>query len=206
MTMGYKKIFWGIFIATFNIIIGRITILPAFVGWIVVLTGLSELEENSTGGDFSGSKISAMVLVAASLGGGLVSLLGGSNVESFLPLLFYPLFVIAIEFVVFHKILEVSVHNFNGMDHQETADKYTSKDRTYIILMGITMVLMIIAFTVNHGTTGFIGAVMAMISRIYLMVVMNSLSKEDYTTDDKNACQGDVLIAMDLEIFQEKND
>src|SRR5690554_3222698 len=128
MTVGYKRIFWGIFIATFNITIGIITILPAFVGWIVVLTGLSELKENSPGEDFSGPRISAMILVVASLGGEVLSLLGSSNVESFLPLLFYPLFVIAIEFVVFHKILEVSVHNFNAMDQQETVDRYIAKD------------------------------------------------------------------------------
>ncbi|TCT14521.1 hypothetical protein EDC18_1052 [Natranaerovirga pectinivora] len=183
MTVGYKRIFWGIFIATFNITIGILTILPAFVGWIVVLTGISELEEKTSGGDFSRPKISAMILVVASLGGGILSLLGSGNVESFLPMLFYPLFVIAIELVVFHKILEGSVHNFNAMDQQEIANKYTGKDRTYIILTGITMVLLSISLTINHQGTGFIGVVMAMISRIYLLTAMNSLSKEDYKTD-----------------------
>lgn len=183
MTEGYKRIFWGILIATFNMKIGIITILPAFVGWIVVMVGLSELKENAHKGDFSKPWISAMVLVATSLGGGL-SLLGGSNTGSFLPLLFYPVFLIAIELIVFHKVLEVSVHNFNTMDRQESVKKYIGKDRIYIILTGISMILLVISLTINHEGAGVIGTVMAMISRIYLLTVINSLSKEDYNTDD----------------------
>ncbi|TCK92574.1 hypothetical protein EDC19_1723 [Natranaerovirga hydrolytica] len=180
MTVGYKRIFWGIFILTFRITIGIVTILPAFIGWIIVLTGLSQLEEKSTVGDFSPLKIGVMVLIVTSIVGGLLEL---SEVGSFLPMLFYPLAVIAIEFVVFHKIIEASVHNFNEMGCQERVEKYTSKDRTYIILMGITMVLVGIFFTFKHQSTGTIGSLMFLISRIYLLTVINALSKEDDDID-----------------------
>lgn len=185
MTTGYKRIFWGILIATFHITIGIITILPAFVGWVVVLQGLSELEEGAPGGDFARPRMSAIILIVASLGGGILSLIGGSNIDSFLPMLFYPVFVTALELVVFHKILEVSVHHFNGMNQQEISDRYTGKDRTYIILTGMTMVLLAISITFNHETAGFLGAAMAVVSRIYLLTVINSLSKEDDKTEDQ---------------------
>ncbi len=185
MSMDYKRIFWGIFFATFRITNGIITILPAFVGWILVLTALSDSKENSSEGSFSGVKIGALLLVLVSFGGGLISFLAGDKFESLLPLLFYPLFVIVIELVVFHKILEASVYNFNAMEHQETADKYVGKDRTYIILMGITIVLLAISLIINHQIIGFIGAAIAIISRIYLMTIMSSLSKENLDKDDK---------------------
>lgn len=179
MAVGYKKIFWGIFIATFNIKIGMLTILPAFVGWLVVVTGLSELERSTQSGAFLSPKKGAIALVSVSFGG-LLLLLVGHDIESFLPLLFYPLFLIVIEFVVFHKILEGSVHNFEIMLQQEAAERYINKDRTYIILMGITMVLLSISLTFNHGAAGSIAAVMAIISRLYLLVAINALKQEAY--------------------------
>lgn len=179
MTAGYKRIFWGIVIATFNITIGIITILPAFVGWLIVLQGLSELEENAPEGNFSRPRTSAMILVAASLGGGILSLVEGSYVQSFPLLLFYPLFVMTLELVVFHKILEVSVQHFKEMNQQQAYDMYTGKDRTYIILTGIALVLLAISLTFNHQTAGMMAVVMAMVSRIYLLTVISSLSKED---------------------------
>ncbi len=180
MTLGYKKIFWGVFIATFNIKFGIITILPAFVGWIVVLTSLSEFDENDYGGDFSRLRTSAMMLVAASLGGGIWSLLANNNAGTFLPLMYYPLFLLALELILFHKILEESVHCFNSMDQQDIVDKYTGKDRIYIILTGISMALLAISYTINHELTGFLGAALAIISRVYLLSVINALSKEEY--------------------------
>lgn len=184
MSMDYKRIFWGIFIATFKITIGIITIFPAFIGWILVLNALSEFKENSSEKDFSGIRIGVMILFLTSLGGGILSFFGGGNFESILPMIFYPLFLIVIELVVFHKILEVSVCNFKAMDHQENVDKYIDKDRTYIILMGITIFLSAISIIINHQIVGFIGTVMAIISRIYLMTVINSLSNENYNKDD----------------------
>lgn len=179
MALGYKKIFWGIFIATFNITIGMFTILPAFVGWIVVVTGLSELERSIHSGAFLKPKKGAIALVFGSFGG-LALFLVGHNIESFLPLLFYPLFLIVIEFVVFHKVLEESVHNFKIMHQQEAVERYTNKDRTYIILMGITMVLLAISLAINHETIGSVGAFMAVISRVYLLITINALKKENY--------------------------
>ncbi len=179
MAVGYKKIFWGIFIATFNITIGMLPILPAFVGWLVVVTGLSELERSTQSGAFLSPKKGAIALVSVSLGGLLLFLVGYDS-GSFLPLLFYPLFLIIIEFVVFHKILEGAVRNFKIMYHLEAVERYTNKDRTYIMLMGITMVLLAISLTFNHEATGSIAAVMAIISRLYLMITVNALKKEDY--------------------------
>lgn len=179
MTLGYKKIFLGVFIATFNIKFGIITILPAFVGWIVVLTSFSEFEKTDYGRNFSRLRINAMMLVAASLGGGIWSLIANNNAGTFLPLMYYPLFLLALELMLFHKILEESVHCFNAMNQQDIADKYTGKDRIYIILTGISMALLAITYTINHELTGLLGAILVIISRGYLLSVMNALSKEE---------------------------
>lgn len=72
------------------------------------------------------------------------------------------------------------------MQCQEIGDKYIGKDRTYIILMGISMVLLTISLTINQEIMFFLGGGMAIISRIYLLTVIRALSKEDYETEDKD--------------------
>ena len=43
MYEGLSKILWGIFIATFNINLGPIKILPAFVGFMVIASGINTI-------------------------------------------------------------------------------------------------------------------------------------------------------------------
>ncbi|MBF4692138.1 hypothetical protein [Fusibacter ferrireducens] len=185
MTSGYKRIFWGIFIATFNIKIGMMTILPAFIGWIIVVTGISELEKKGYVSTSITSKKVAMTLVVVSLGSELLRFLGGELIMTLLPLLFYPLFLLGLEFVVFHKILEASIQYFAMSHQEETADLYTDKDRLYLALMGITMVLFIISLTFNHETIGHVGVFAAMISRLYLLITFNALSKETHKSEQE---------------------
>jgi hypothetical protein len=184
MAEGYKKIFWGIVIATFNITLGVIKVLPTFIGWIVVLTGLLELEKNNSGEAFSSSKKATKILAAMSFGGMFLSFLGNGNVESFLPLMFYPLFVVVIELVVFHKILAASVHHFSELNQHKTASIYISKDRMYLIIMGISLVFLVISLTFNQATMGIVGAILAILSRVYLLTIMSALGKEEHTAKD----------------------
>jgi len=184
MAEGYKKIFWGIVISTFHVTIGMLTILPPFIGWIVVLTGISELEQQKSDEIFSSSKKGTLVLIILSLASVIISFLGNRTMESFIVIMFFPLIAEAIELVVFHKILEASVYHFSQRNQQETASIYISKDKTYIVLMAIVFLLIAIAVTFNLATMNMIGAVAAIISRIYLLTIMNALSKEEYKMED----------------------
>jgi hypothetical protein len=178
MLRDYKKIFWGIFIATFNVTIGEIRILPAFVGWIIVAIAISNLEARSNQGYFEKSRLTGIALVIVTLVGSLFSFFGGTQFEGWLPLVFYPVLVSVIELVVFHGVLEATIHHLDALNHKEIAEKYAEKDRIYIILMGITMSVVTLSLVMNHEMMGAIGVIAFIISRIYLLVVMNALSKE----------------------------
>jgi len=184
MAEGYKKIFWGILISTFHVTIGMLTILPPFIGWIVVLTGISVLEEQKSDEMFSSPKKGMLVLIILSLGGIFLSFLGNHNMENYIPIMFLPLIAEAVELIVFHKILEASVHYFIERDQHETANIYISKDKTYIIIMAITFLLTVISITFNLTTMNMIGAVAFIISRIYLLTAMSALRKEEYEVED----------------------
>ncbi len=188
MRYGYKKIFWGVFIATFSINLGMLQILPAFVGWMVVASGISVLQENSVTSDYERPKTISFILIGVSLIGSLITLFQGAQVNLPVALLFYPLIVMAIELLLFHRLLEAAVQDFSAIDDNETAKLYTSKDRTFIILMGITLGMVTLSIFLNLQSVGFFAAIIAVVTRIYLLTTINSLSKEvwenPYETED----------------------
>lgn len=63
MCNAYKKVFWGIFIATFNINLGIIPIFPAFVGFMVVSSGISSLYDKTNIKAFGRAKVFANILI-----------------------------------------------------------------------------------------------------------------------------------------------
>lgn len=190
MSIAYKRMFWGIIIATFRITVGKITILPSFIAWILVLTGISLLGEYFPKGVLYKLRISAVILIVASFGELIFPFLSVSFESVFLTSL-HVLLVIAIEFVVIHNILRISISNFLEMGDLETFNKYIDKDRTYMILMGIAMVFLALSFTFNHNIIGFIGIAMFFITRIYVLTVIWSLSKEGYGIDENIKDLGD---------------
>ncbi|MBO0566575.1 hypothetical protein EXQ36_19290 [Clostridium botulinum] len=62
MENGYKKIFWGIFIIIFNVDLGIIKILPPFIGFIIILSGISSLYKESQIESFNKAKIFAIII------------------------------------------------------------------------------------------------------------------------------------------------
>lgn len=186
MQDGYRKVFWGLFITTFNIKLGIITILPAFVGWILVSSGLSELNNQTKEGDFSRPYTLAMILIIITLFNSLITVLGGSQIRNSISISYYPLLIMAIELVVFHSMLAAAIHNFQALGLVDFVEKYIRKDRTYIILMGLSMTMLILALTMLDDVTVFLAVALAVITRVYLLYVISSIREEDYEHERYN--------------------
>lgn len=184
MSNGYKKIFWGIFFATFNITFGIITILPAFVGWIIVASGIAELSENSDPEEFSQAKNISFILIGVTLVGSLLDLMGVSQMNPPVALLFFPLVLLTIELLLFHRLLEASVHTLTTLGISESAELYIRKDRTYIILAGMSLLLITLA-TFQLETWEFLAGIFAIITRVYLLSTISALSKEIWNDSDE---------------------
>ena len=74
MEKGFKNIFWGVFLATFNINFGFIKVLPAFVGWMVLNSGINMLMEEAESESLEKAQKYSKFLVILSIIGGLISL------------------------------------------------------------------------------------------------------------------------------------
>lgn len=179
MRKGTKQIFWGILIATFNLRLGGLTILPAFVGWMMVASGLSKLEEHAPDSGFANTRSKAYLLVGASLLGSLLSLSGANPPAFAIPLALYGAVVMIIELVLFHHLLEAAVQRFQSLERTQEAQIFTDKDRTYLLLIGSSLILVILGITFQHAGASLIGALLAIITRIYLLTVISALGNTE---------------------------
>lgn len=184
MQDGYRKIFWGVFIATFSINLGVVNILPAFVGWMVVASGVRVLVDKGESADYGTAKTISYILVGLTLVGGLMNLFGGLAGTSPV-LLFYPLVVMVIELILFHEIFEGSVNSLDLLGITHARDIYIGKDRTYIILSGISMILVTVALFLNLETLAFFSGISALVTRVYLLNAIRSLGSEDWKDTDE---------------------
>lgn len=177
MYKGYNKIFWGIFIMTFNFRFGPIIILPAFVGLFIMTSGLSALYSESKLQSFNKTQKFGVLTAILSIIGGIIGLfMEGSSGTSILMSIWVVGYNI-VEVILFFKIIESSVEYLGSNNYPELADEYTRKQRTYTIISIINVILINFALMYNISLLLGIVPIMGIFMRIYLMVMFNKLKK-----------------------------
>lgn len=177
MDKGYTNIFWGLFIATFNIKLGIIKILPAFIGWIVLRTGLDILNENYENDAFKSAAIYSNWLILLSLFGGLFSFMGAEYSNSSIIFSYSPVIIMIVELLMGYKVLEGSIEYLKSENKEIIALEYEGNLKTYIIFFLISLFTLIIAITLNSRGLITASAILAIIIRISLMVMVNKMKK-----------------------------
>jgi len=177
MHSAYKKIYWGIFIITFNINLGMIKILPAFIGFIIISSGINSLYRETNIESFNNAKIFANIIVIITLIGQFIELssinLMGSLIFSgvWMPLYF------VIEIIMFYKYFDGVIEYFHINNLKDLADKNIKSVRFYIIVSIINVILLNFALMFNITSLQFILAIVLIILHIYLMVLTNEHKK-----------------------------
>lgn len=183
MDKGYQKIFWGLFILSFNITLGIIKILPAFIGWMVILSGINILYEEFKSESFEVAAKYSRYLIALSLVGGALSLFGGPTINNSIIFTFYPIILMIFELLMAYKVLEGSIEYLRLENLDEIAIDFEKNLRTYIVFYVIFTLSFCIALSFNIGYLLTITAIFALILRISLMGMINRMKKMDYNND-----------------------
>lgn len=178
MKSGLNKLFWGIVLISIHLNLSSLKIFPPFIGWIVILFGLLNLEKDKIWEGSTVIKTTVWIMIVLSVLEEIFVFTSSASIASFIPLLFYPIISIMIELIFFHHMFERFVNYFIEIDLQDNADKYIRKDRTYIILTGISLGFLILSLSIDYGLIFIIGSIMMLVTRVYLLVVFHSLRKE----------------------------
>ena len=134
MEKGYKNIFWGVFLATFNLNLGFIKIVPAFVGWMVVLSGINCLKESHDIVFFHQASKYNGFLIAFSILGSVLSLIGGWVINNSVIFSYYPIIIGIFEILMVFYILEGSIDHLKSNNEESLSLEFEEKQRSYIIL------------------------------------------------------------------------
>ncbi len=182
MERGYKKIFWALFFVTFHLNIGSLQLLPPFMGWLILLSGLQELTsalQNSSisTASFERGRTSGRILVGLTLLGTLGSLGTGGDWMEAPVMTFYPIIIIGLEIITFFYILEGTHEIFSALGFNERKEESEGKLRTYLLMVIPSGVLLTFALFFNHSFSMVIGVLLGLIAVIYLLVFIHQVKK-----------------------------
>lgn len=174
MSQGYRKIFWGTILVSFLSPGGSISLVFVLIGWTILISGIGALAESSASGSFKRLEKIAVAAAAVSLFAGVLYEL---LLMRFPPIVYYPIVVMTVELILFHGIFAASYEYFSGIEDGGTARMAEEKDRNYMVLVGIALVVLSVFYTFNHSVTGVLGFFASLISKIYLLGGMHELKK-----------------------------
>lgn len=180
MNGGFKKVFWGIFIATFNVNMGTYRILPPFIGWIVVAIGIMEIQKKSETVDYNLSKYASFILIGAALVGDIFKILGTGGSNPLFILLFYPVILMIIEFLLFYNLIETTIKSIFKNNLNKIVDVYVERGKTYILFAGIAILSATLSLFINFEILRAFTTIFTIVTRVFLLMTFLNLSKEDW--------------------------
>lgn len=183
MFEGFRVIFWGIFFITFHINLGPIAILPAFVGYLIVSSGIRHLQDEYSSGYFQKALISSTLLTLFAV----ISFILIWAPQQTIFMSYYPLIFSILELFLVYYILEGSIERLVYDKSIDLADGYRSEQRTYLVFMTIYIIGMCIAITIVDTTLAFAMIILGLFLRLWLMVMLGRLKRIWEKPDHENS-------------------
>lgn len=175
MYKGYHRIFWGLIIASFNINIGPVKILPSTIGVIMILYGTKDLYQESEIEVFRKAGTYAFIDVILTGMAELAQFLGievwGFNMLGEATIIFS----VVIEMLVFYKIIEGSISYLEEKNQFDLGEDYTKKLRNYLIISLTNTVVLSFTLIFNVIVVMALSGIIFFILRIYLMGMIKKL-------------------------------
>ena len=189
MFEGLNKVFWGIFIATFSINLGPVKILPAFVGFMIISSGINTIYIEHKTEEFKKALDFSRIVISMSLLGGLAGFfIQGSYQYSILLQVWSTIFMTA-ELIMFYNFLQGLIKYFDSIGNVEVSERLIESSRLYMIIFIIVIAALSFIMLFNLEGLSTLSAIVLIILRISLMVMTSGIKKE-FTPEDPDEEQG----------------
>ena len=179
MRDGYKKIFWGIFFATFHINLGPIEILPNFIGMLIICSGIKEILKDYKYDSFEKALKYISIQSLISFITFILPFIGLANLfeNIVLSIIWFNIGSI-LEILGIVKLLEGSSEILaERLVCNDESIEYRNKVEKYIVIYSIVVVLANINFIFMSKMIGAVIAIVAIIIKIWVMISLKKLSK-----------------------------
>lgn len=177
MYEGLTNVFWGIFIATFSINLGPIKILPAFVGFIIISSGINTINIKYPNDGFKKALDFSRIMIVIALLGGVINIFTQGYYQHSLLLQIWPIILMTFELLMFNYFFMGIIKYFDSLGNVEVSERMIGNSRIYMIIFIIDIVVLSFVMLFNLGGLNTISAIIFVILRISLMVNFGGLRK-----------------------------
>ena len=178
MYEGLNKVFWGIFIATFNINLGPIKILPAFVGFMIISSGINTIYTEHRYDEFKKSLDFSRIVTVIALFGGLIELFTQDSYQYSLILQIWPIILMIVELLMFYYLFVGIILYFESIGNVSVTERIIGSSRLYMIIFIINIAFLSFVMLFNLRGFNTLLAIVFIILRISLMVMISGLKKD----------------------------
>lgn len=196
MEQGYKKIFWGFLITVFDINIGPINILPDFIGYYIIGSGIYIIYEKFENNNLKTANTKANFLMCYSLIIGIIkyainsNILGGGLYEHFVYIIIEFILTIFISSVVLFmafKIISGTIDLYLHMELKEEAILLQNKQKNYTVLTIIGLILITISLNISNEYFITAATIYLIIVNLYFAAIIKNI-KWDSGWDSGDVC------------------
>ncbi|MBP1927208.1 hypothetical protein J2Z76_003105 [Sedimentibacter acidaminivorans] len=186
MEQGYRKVFWGFLIVLFNINIGPINILPDFLGYFIIGSGLVAIVNEFETKSFRIAHKTANLLFLYTLllsifnfiGSG--EIIGNSSGYQYKIIIDIGLSVLSSIFslyMAFH-ILSGTINLYLNRAQKLQAELLVKSQRSYTLLLLIGIILISISFNISSGVYMAITSIYVLLVQIYFATIISGIRKD----------------------------
>ena len=178
MYEGLNKMFWGIFFATFHLNLGPVKILPAFVGFMLISSGINTIYVEHKDEEWKKALDLSRIAIVVSLLGGVIDffLFGAYNYS--IIILLWPILLMVVELLMFYNFFIGLVKYFHSMGKIEVSESLIGSSRFYLIIFIINTAFLSFTQLFNWEGINTLLAIIFIILRISLMVIISGLKKQ----------------------------
>lgn len=194
MENGYKKIFLGFLITIFDINLGPINILPDFIGYYILGSGIYLIYEEFENTNFKTANTLANFLMAYSLIMGIVkyaistNLIGTDLYEHPAYKIIYlvlSVFISSVILIMAYKIISGTIDLYFHRELNNEAFALIKKQRNYTILTIIGLLLISISLNISNEYFITVSAIYLIIVNLYFASIIRDI-KWDSRDGEKN--------------------
>lgn len=186
MERGYEKIFWGLLISIFDINLGPINILPDFIGYFILGSGIYKLYEEFVCKEFKIANSLANFLMVYSLfmsvlNYGFSSNLIGTDLNSN-PIkqiidMGLAIFVSSIILIMAFNIISGTISLYKEREQNTEANDLVKTQRNYTVMYIIGLMLEGIFLNISNGYFGTAIALYLLIITLYFAKIVSNIRK-----------------------------
>ena len=181
MTHGYNMVFWGLFFSMFHINLGRLEVLPSFVGFLMVASGVKDIMSVCDNKAFYQSLKYAYILSGILVIGFILPFLGETGIsENSILNIIWTNGIIILEILFTVKLIEGSIELLRERNIEDEALRYKNKIRNFIIIFTSLMILNNINTIILNETLGVFLILIMIIVKLSMMFSIKGLGKEKW--------------------------